>query len=123
MIKADDFNMVISEYGETYIRLNELNKLIDCGAISVDEEKLEQYKKDTRDIESALEKMKKQLGDEFDIHCSDGVIVFEPVYHVKYNQMSSRYDIYNEENELITIFHLNEMMDAMKHSRIVVINK
>lgn len=47
-ILADDFNMVESNINGQFVRLSEINDMIRYGVIKVDQEKLEEYKFDTR---------------------------------------------------------------------------
>ena len=49
-IHFDDFNVVWSDDNGHFVRIEEINKMIECGAIIVNREKLEQYKSDTRVI-------------------------------------------------------------------------
>lgn len=44
---ANDFNMVQSDMNEQFVRISEINKMIEYGAIIVDREKLKEYKFDT----------------------------------------------------------------------------
>lgn len=45
-----DFNVFESNPNGVLIRLNEINDMIDCGALQVDEDKLEDYYNNTRVI-------------------------------------------------------------------------
>lgn len=45
---AEDFNMSESNQNEEFVRISELNKMIECGAIQIDRQKIEEYKFDTR---------------------------------------------------------------------------
>lgn len=45
---AQDFNVMESNPNGQFVRISELNKMIECGALSVDRKKLEDYKSDTR---------------------------------------------------------------------------
>ena len=45
---AEDFNMVESNPNEQFVRISELNKMIECGAIQIDRQKIEEYKFNTR---------------------------------------------------------------------------
>lgn len=47
-IYAEDFNMSESNPNGEFVRVSEINKLIEYGAISIDRAKLEEYKFDTR---------------------------------------------------------------------------
>lgn len=47
MVYASDFNMVQSDLNGQFVRISEINKMIECGAITVDREKLKEYKFDT----------------------------------------------------------------------------
>jgi len=44
---ADDFNYIQSECYGTLVKLEEINKMIEYGAISIDKDKLQEYKFDT----------------------------------------------------------------------------
>lgn len=44
---ADDFNMVQSDSNGQFVRISEINKMIEYGAITVDRDKLKEYKFDT----------------------------------------------------------------------------
>ena len=44
---ANDFNMVESNPNGQFVRISEINKMIECGAISIDREKIKEYKFDT----------------------------------------------------------------------------
>lgn len=46
-ICADDFNMIHYESNESYVRVSEINKMIEYGAITIDRQKLREYKFDT----------------------------------------------------------------------------
>lgn len=43
----DDFNMVIADANGEFVRIHELNQMISCGALTINREKLEEYKFDT----------------------------------------------------------------------------
>ena len=45
---AEDFNMSKSNPNGEFVRISELNKMIECGAIQIDRQKIEEYKFDTR---------------------------------------------------------------------------
>ena len=45
---AEDFNMVESNPNEQFVRISELNKMIEYGAIHIDRQKIQEYKFDTR---------------------------------------------------------------------------
>lgn len=47
-IYADDFNMSLSNANGELVRVSEINKMIEYGAITIDRAKLEEYKFDTR---------------------------------------------------------------------------
>lgn len=47
MIYAGDFNMVQSDANGQFVRISEINKMIEYGAIQVDRDKLKEYKFDT----------------------------------------------------------------------------
>ena len=44
---ANDFNMVQSDPNGQFVRISEINKMIEYGVITVDSEKLKEYKFDT----------------------------------------------------------------------------
>ena len=44
---ANDFNMVESNSNGQFVRISEINKMIEYGVITVDREKLKEYKFDT----------------------------------------------------------------------------
>lgn len=44
---ANDFNMVQSDANGQFVKISEINKMIKYGVISVDREKLKEYKFDT----------------------------------------------------------------------------
>lgn len=48
MLYVEDFNIVIINDNGHYVRIEELNKMIEYGAITINKEKLEEYKKETR---------------------------------------------------------------------------
>lgn len=48
MFNVNDFNIVITDINGHFIRIEELNKMIECGAITINREKLEEYKTETR---------------------------------------------------------------------------
>lgn len=48
MLYVEDFNIAVINDNGHFVRIEELNKLIECGAITVDREKLEEYKEETR---------------------------------------------------------------------------
>lgn len=48
MLYVEDFNVVVIDDNGHFVRIEELNKLIEYGAITVNREKLEEYKKETR---------------------------------------------------------------------------
>ena len=52
MLYVEDFNVVRDDYDIQWIELQELSKMIECGAIIVDREKLEEYKKRNKGEES-----------------------------------------------------------------------
>lgn len=45
---AEDFNMSESNPNGQFVRISELNKMIECGAIQINRQKIEEYKFDTR---------------------------------------------------------------------------
>lgn len=48
MLCVEDFNVVVIDDNGHFIKIEELNKLIEYSAIIVNKEKLEEYKKETR---------------------------------------------------------------------------
>lgn len=44
---TNDFNMVSSNSNGQFVRISEINKMIECGVIQVDRQKLKEYKFDT----------------------------------------------------------------------------
>ena len=48
MFSVNDFNVVEINSNGHFIRIEELNKMIECGAITINREKLEEYKAETR---------------------------------------------------------------------------
>ena len=48
MLYIEDFNVVVIDNNGHFVKIEELNKLIEYGAVIVDREKLEEYKKETR---------------------------------------------------------------------------
>lgn len=48
MFNVNDFNVVVTDINGHFIRIEELNKMIECGAITINREKLEEYKAETR---------------------------------------------------------------------------
>ena len=46
-VYAEDFNMVVSNSNGQFVRISEINKMIECGAITIDRQKLREYKFDT----------------------------------------------------------------------------
>ncbi len=47
-IYAEDFNMFQADLNGEFVRVSEINKMIEYGAITIDRSKLEEYKFDTR---------------------------------------------------------------------------
>ena len=47
-IYAEDFNMSQSDPNGEFVRVSEINKMIEYGAITINRSKLEEYKFDTR---------------------------------------------------------------------------
>lgn len=45
---AKDFNMVESNQNGQFVRISELNKMIEYGAIQINRQKIQEYKFDTR---------------------------------------------------------------------------
>ena len=45
---AEDFNMVESNPNGQFVRISELNKMIEYGAIQINRQKIQEYKFDTR---------------------------------------------------------------------------
>lgn len=50
MFNVNDFNVVVTDTNGHFIRIEELNKMIECGAITINREKLEEYKIKTRTV-------------------------------------------------------------------------
>ena len=50
MFNANDFNVVVTDINGHFISIEELNKMIECGAITINREKLEDYKTETRTV-------------------------------------------------------------------------
>ena len=48
MLYVEDFNVVVIDNNGHFVKIEELNKLIEYGAITVDRQKFEEYKKETR---------------------------------------------------------------------------
>ena len=48
MLHLEDFNTVRDDYDIQWVKYQELCKMIECGAIIIDREKLEEYKRETR---------------------------------------------------------------------------
>lgn len=48
MLYVEDFNVVVIDNNGHFVKIEELNKLIEYGAITINREKLEEYKKETR---------------------------------------------------------------------------
>ena len=48
MLYVEDFNVVVINDNGHFVKIEELNKLIEYGVLTVDREKLEKYKKETR---------------------------------------------------------------------------
>lgn len=48
MFNADDFNVVSTDENGHFIRIEELNKMVKCGVIIINKEKLKEYKTKTR---------------------------------------------------------------------------
>lgn len=47
-LNVKDFNMSQLESNEHFVRVSEINRMIEYGAITINREKLEEYKFDTR---------------------------------------------------------------------------
>lgn len=47
-IYVEDFNMSQSDPNGEFVRISEINKMIEYGAITIDRKKLEEYKFDSR---------------------------------------------------------------------------
>lgn len=45
---AEDFNMVEFNHDGQFVRISELNKMIESGALHIDRQKIQEYKFDTR---------------------------------------------------------------------------
>lgn len=50
MFNTNDFNLVVTDINGHFIRIEELNKMIERGAITINREKLEEYKTETRTV-------------------------------------------------------------------------
>lgn len=50
MFNTNDFNVVATDINGHFIRIEELNKMIECGAITINREKLKEYKTETRTV-------------------------------------------------------------------------
>lgn len=48
MLYVEDFNVVVVDDNGHSVRIEELNKMVEYGAITINREKLEEYKKETR---------------------------------------------------------------------------
>lgn len=48
MLYVEDFNVVVIDNNGHFIKIEELNKMIECGVITINREKLEEYKTETR---------------------------------------------------------------------------
>ena len=48
MLYIEDFNTVVIDNNGHFVKIEELNKLIEYGAIIINREKLEKYKTETR---------------------------------------------------------------------------
>ena len=48
MLYVEDFNVAMINDNGHFVRIEELNKMIEYGAITINREKLEEYKKETR---------------------------------------------------------------------------
>lgn len=48
MFNVNDFNVMLIDGNGPFVRIEELNKLIEYGAITINRERLEEYKKETR---------------------------------------------------------------------------
>lgn len=48
MFNLDDFNFRMTDRNGTFVRFEELVKMVKCGAITINRDKLEEYKKETR---------------------------------------------------------------------------
>ena len=46
MLYVEDFNVVVIDDNGHFVRIEELNKMIEHGAITINKEKLEEYKKE-----------------------------------------------------------------------------
>lgn len=44
---ANDFNMITSNSNGHFVRISEINKMIEFGAIKIDRDKIQEYKFDT----------------------------------------------------------------------------
>ena len=48
MLYVEDFNIMMINDNGHFVRIEELNKMVEYGAITINREKLEEYKKETR---------------------------------------------------------------------------
>ena len=48
MLYVEDFNILVINDNGHFVRIEELNKMAECGAITINREKLEEYKTKTR---------------------------------------------------------------------------
>ena len=48
MLYVEDFNILMINGNGHFVRIEELNKMIEYGAVTINREKLEEYKKETR---------------------------------------------------------------------------
>ena len=47
---TNDFNVVVSDRNGNFVRITELNEMIEWGAIIINRENLEEYKTETRTV-------------------------------------------------------------------------
>ena len=50
MFSVNDFNVVEINSNGHFVRIEELNKMVECGVIAINRENLEEYKTETRKI-------------------------------------------------------------------------
>ena len=48
MLYVEDFNVVVINNNGHFVKIEDLNKRVEYGAITINREKLEEYKKETR---------------------------------------------------------------------------
>lgn len=48
MLYVEDFNVVVIDNNGHFVKIEDLNKMVEYGAIAINREKLEKYKTETR---------------------------------------------------------------------------